>query len=191
MRTALRGVVVTAAVLLGACGEHEERTTTAPAPRPQTAVSSPDPPVQPLPASAAAEVGSLDCLSQTASGLTTSRLPPAPGETRDSASVIVAALRAHHVVPDAADAIDSTKPSFDDRSTTQQIDVAEGVGPAAALDVTATVNPEPNGTRANVVVTRDGRRVVTVTLSESQPGYWALDRLWACSEEVAVSEVDE
>ena len=98
------------------------------------------------------------------------------------------ALRAKQVVPEAAAAVEAKGPALEDSwaAGPAGVEVADAGG---ALDVTATVDAAAPQTPATVTVARDGRTVVTVSLSEVQPGYWALDQLWACAEEIAVTEV--
>jgi hypothetical protein len=68
-------------------------------------------------------------------------------------------------------------------------EVAAGLGARGSVEVAAAVDTGEPGTPAVVVVSRDGRAVVLVAVSEQAPGYWSLEQLWACSEEVTVTEV--
>lgn len=70
-------------------------------------------------------------------------------------------------------------------------DVATGLGPDGSVDVAAGVEVGEPEAHADVVVTRDDRAVVTVTVAEHAPGYWALEQFWACSDEATATEVQE
>jgi hypothetical protein len=187
-----------AALVLGACGSSTDvatggtETTSGAAP----AGTSP----APAAGGAAAMAGpggaaALDCPSGTAAGLTFSEAPPAPGTVRAPAAAVVDALRAQGVVPEAARAVEALgrglQRRWSPRTGAPAAEVASGLGPDASVDVSATVDTNEPGTPADVVVSRGDRAVVIVSVSERQPGYWGVDGLWACSEEVPVQEYPE
>jgi hypothetical protein len=165
----------------------------------------------PLLSDAATEgVEALDCTSGTATGMTTTEEAPAPGDQREPAEVVADALRANEVAPEAAGAVESLGPRLRERWAVPSdgpasaaprasvpageaplADVATGLGPDGSVDVVAAVEVGEPEAHADVVVTRDDRAVVTVTVSEHAPGYWALEQLWACSDEVTATEVQE
>lgn len=173
-------------------------------------------PGPPLSEAGAEGVEALDCASGTASGMTTTVAPPAPGERREPAAAVAEALRAEQVVPEAARALESLGPRLRERWAVRPAgpapaapdpaappssgrtageappaEVATGLGAGGSVDVAAAVEVGEPGTPADVVVSRGDRPVVSVTVSEQAPGYWGLEQLWACSEEVRVTEVPE
>lgn len=200
---------------VGGCGSEGEVATgpgssasgAGSAPRGADGAAAPPP----LDEAAAGDVEALDCASGLASGMTTTVAPPAPGERREPASAVAEALRAKQVVPEAARAVESLGPRLRERwavrpaapapdavaprssapaaADAPPAEVATGLGAGGSIDVAAAVDVAAPGTPADVVVSRHDRPVVSVTVSERAPGYWALEQLWACSEEVTVSEV--
>ena len=191
-RGRLAALAVAGLAVLGACGSGDEGTRATGAG--DTSSETTFAPLaaegqgRPLTPGAAAGVAALDCTSGAASSLSHTEVPPAPGDTRTAATVVAEALRAKQVVPEAAAAVEAQGPALEESwaAGPAGVDVADAGG---ALDVTATVDAAAPETPATVTITRDGRTIVTVSLSEVQPGYWALDQLWACAEEIAVTEV--
>jgi hypothetical protein len=212
-------VMIVTVSAVTACGSSQD-VTTGPASSGSATPAAPD--VEdvagasgPLVSEAAAEgVAALDCASGTASGMTTTETPPAPGEQREPAAVVAEALRAKQVMPEAAGAVESLGPRLRERWAVRSAgptpaapdasvprssgptagevppaEVATGLGAGGSVDVAAAVDIGEPGTPAVVVVSRDGRPVVLVAVSEQAPGYWSLEQLWACSEEVTVTEV--
>ena len=98
---------------------------------------------------AAAEgVAALDCASGTASGMTTTETPPAPGEQREPAAVVAEALRAKQVMPEAAGAVEVPR-----ASTARAVGRPVGGHPAAPPSV-----PRPPGPAAGEVPPAGGGR---------------------------------
>lgn len=195
MRSRIAAVLLAGALVSVACGSEGDVVAEGPARSSEPAQpAEPAEPAEPEPGAAAA-VGALDCPSGLASGLSVSEAPPAPGEARGPAAAAAAALRAKGVLPEVAQAVEALGTGLEGRVPSRAgappTEVATGLGPDGSVDVTATADAAQPGTPTDLVVTRDDRPVVIVSVSEHEPGYWALDQLWACSEEVAVTEYHE